>query len=49
MSGALGFAELLDIETSEIKGKPFFAISAKNYKTLQIHKNLENYLEEIKN
>ncbi|MFL2626083.1 MAG: hypothetical protein ACJ0PS_02775 [Flavobacteriaceae bacterium] len=49
MGGALGFAELLDIETSEITDKPFFAISATNYKTLQIHKNLENYLKAIKN
>jgi tetratricopeptide (TPR) repeat protein len=49
MGGALGFAELLDIETSEVTDKPFFAISATNYKTLQIHKNLENYLKAIKN
>ena len=49
MSGALGFAELLEIETAEITDKPFFAISSTNYKTLQIHKNLEKYLKEIKN
>ncbi len=49
MSGALGFAELLDIETAKITDKPYFAISSTNYKTLQIHKNLEKYLKEIKN
>ena len=49
MSGALGFAELLELEASDIVEKPYFAISSTNYQTLQVHKNLENYLKTIKN
>ena len=49
MSGALGFAELLELEASDIVEKSYFAISSTNYQTLQVHKNLENYLKTIKN
>ena len=45
ISGALGFVELLEIESDEILSKSYFAISSANYKTLQIHKNLDSYLE----
>ena len=45
ISGALGFVELLEIESDAILSKPYFAISSANYKTLQIHKNLDSYLE----
>lgn len=47
--GAMGFVELLDNETLEIEANNYFSISSTNYKTLQIHKNLESYLKEIKN
>lgn len=41
-SGALGFAELLE-NKDIILSKEYFGISSINYKTLQIHKNLETY------
>jgi hypothetical protein len=41
-SGALGFAELLE-NKDIILSKEYFEISSINYKTLQIHKNLETY------
>ena len=49
INGALGFVELLDLKNSEILSKSYFAISSANYKKLQIHKNLEMYLEKINN
>ena len=49
IQGAQGFAELLDVKSNEILARPYFAISSKNYKKLQIHKNLENYLKKNKN
>ena len=49
IQGAQGFAELIDVEEHEILLRPYFAISSENYRTLQIHKNLENYLEMNKN
>jgi len=45
ISGALGFVELLEVESDEILSKSYFAISSANYKTLQIHKNLDSYLD----
>ena len=49
IDGAIGFVKLL--QPTEIKIDParYFAISSANYKTLQIHKNLEKYLKIIKN
>jgi len=35
----------LEVESDEILSKSYFAISSANYKTLQIHKNLDSYLE----
>ena len=49
INGAKGFAQLLKIDSPEILSKPSFAISTQNYTILQIHKNLEQYLEWIKN
>ncbi len=48
INGARGFSELLKIDSPEILSKPSFAISAKHYTTLQIHKNLDQYMEWIK-
>jgi hypothetical protein len=44
INGAKGFAEFLG-ENKEKITKDHFAISAKNYEIIQIHKNLESYLE----
>ena len=44
INGAKGFVELLGKNKSKIK-KDNFAISSKNYGIVQIHKNLETYLE----
>ena len=44
INGAKGFVELLGKNKSKIK-KDNFAISSKNYGIMQIHKNLETYLE----
>lgn len=49
INGAKGFAQLLKIDSPEILSKPSFAISTQNYTILQIHKNLDQYLEWIKN
>ncbi|WP_271392223.1 type IX secretion system periplasmic lipoprotein PorW/SprE [Aequorivita sinensis] len=44
--GAKGFAELLE-ENKEYKVKhPYFEISSDNYKIVQIHKNLDDYLKQ---
>ena len=45
--GAFGFAEILKSKNDLKISKPFFGISSKNYQTVQIHKNLEAYLEII--
>ena len=42
--GAMGLAEMLDKKT-EIQKINSFVISSENYKTIQIHKNLEEYLK----
>ena len=44
INGAKGFTEFLGENKSKIT-KDHFAISAKNYEIIQIHKNLESYLE----
>ena len=41
--GAKGFADLLRERKSKIT-KPYFAISSPNYEIIQIHKNLDEYL-----
>ena len=43
-----GFTDLFEpVEKSKIS-KPFFGISSENYRTLQIHKNLESYKKTYK-
>lgn len=42
--GAEGFGQVLKDKKEYKVKRPFFAISSRNYKTLQIHKNLEDYL-----
>jgi hypothetical protein len=49
INGAQGFAELLDVKSNKLLARPYFAISSKNYKKLQIHKTLDQYLEKRKN
>ena len=49
INGAQGFAELLDVKSNKLLTRPYFAISSKNYKKLQIHKTLDQYLEKRKN
>jgi tetratricopeptide (TPR) repeat protein len=44
INGAKGFVEILGENKNKIT-KDHFAISAKNYEIIQIHKNLESYLE----
>jgi len=44
IDGAKGFAEILGEEKYNII-KEHFAISSKNYEIVQIHKNLDSYLE----
>ncbi|NQX86891.1 MAG: hypothetical protein HRT67_13505 [Flavobacteriaceae bacterium] len=44
IDGAFGFAQILKDNDHDIE-KAYFAISSKNYQTLQIHKNLETYLK----
>jgi len=45
IQGAKGFAELLEEDKDKITKTDYFAISSKNYETIQIHKNLNTYLE----
>ena len=45
IEGAKGFAELLGNDKYKITKTNYFAISSKNYEILQIHKNLNAYLE----
>jgi len=47
VQGAFGFAEILKNKNDFKISKSFFGISSKNYQTVQIHKNLEAYLETI--
>ena len=47
VQGAFGFVEILKDKNDLEISKPFFGISSKNYQTVQIHKNLEAYLETI--
>ena len=47
VQGAFGFAEILKNINDFKISKPFFGISSKNYQTIQLHKNLEAYLETI--
>jgi hypothetical protein len=42
--GGRGFGEILKENKKYKIKKPFFEISTPNYKTVQIHKNLEDYL-----
>ena len=42
--GAMGLAEMLD-KNPGIKNNNSFVVSSENYKTIQIHKNLEEYLK----
>ena len=46
IEGALGFAEILKDYKHPID-KVHFAISSPNYQTIQIHKNLEDYLKSL--
>ena len=46
--GTLGFVEILETKNEMIISKPFFGISSKNYKTVQIHKNIETYINKTK-
>jgi len=45
IEGAKGFAELLGNDRYKITKTDYFAISSKNYEILQIHKNMNTYLE----
>ena len=45
IEGAKGFAELLGNDKYKITKTDYFALSSKNYEILQIHKNLNAYLE----
>jgi len=42
--GAMGLAEMLNKQT-DLNNKTSFVVSSENYKTIQIHKNLEEYLK----
>ena len=46
--GTLGFVEILETRNELIISKPFFGISSKNYQTVQIHKNIETYINKTK-
>ena len=46
--GTLGFVEILETKNELIISKPFFGISSKNYQTVQIHKNIETYINKTK-
>jgi len=45
INGAKGFAELLGNDKYKITKTDYFGISSQNYEIIQIHKNLENYLQ----
>ena len=38
------FKEILETKNDLIPSKPFFGISSKNYQIVQIHKNVETYI-----
>ena len=42
--GAMGLAEMLN-KKPDFKNRTSFVVSSENYKTIQIHKNLEEYLK----
>lgn len=44
--GARGFGEVLKENKKYLIKKPFFEISSPNYKIIQIHKNLDEYLQK---
>ncbi|WGD35744.1 hypothetical protein [Olleya sp. YS] len=44
VEGAKGFADIVNTEDKYKITRPYFGISSDNYKTLQIHKNLNEYL-----
>ena len=44
--GAHGFAEVLKENKKYKIAQPFFEISSPNYKIIQIHKNLNDYLQK---
>lgn len=44
--GAIGFAQLLEEDDRYKITKPYFAISSENYQIIQIHKNLDMYLND---
>ncbi|RAJ17926.1 type IX secretion system periplasmic lipoprotein PorW/SprE [Olleya aquimaris] len=44
VEGAKGFADIVKAEDKYKITRPYFGISSDNYKTLQIHKNLNEYL-----
>jgi hypothetical protein len=43
IEGAKGFSDLLEERKSKIT-RPYFAISSPNYEIIQMHKNLDEYL-----
>lgn len=43
IEGSQGFMQLLNKEDRKKIKRPFFSISSKNYRTLQIHKNVDAY------
>ena len=45
VDGAKGFADILKAEDKSKIDRPYFGISSDNYQILQIHKNLNQYLE----
>ena len=47
--GALGFVERLEKTTKKKVTRPYFAISSENYRIVQIHKNLDAYLNQHTN
>lgn len=47
IEGAKGFNEMLLYDDREKVNKPFIPISSDNYKIIQIHKNLESYLDNL--
>ena len=47
VQGGSGFVEILENKGALKISKSFFGISSKNYQTVQIHKNVEAYLETI--
>ena len=44
--GAIGFAQLLEEDDRYKITKPYFVISSENYQIIQIHKNLDMYIND---